>query len=300
MNAIDLQIQTTASDGKHAPRELVKVAKEQGLSAISITDHDTVGGVLEALEAGKEFGIKVIPGIEMSVEENDAHILGYGINYENKALLGALKSAQESRREGAKKIVQNFKDAGFAIEWADVEKSAGGTVTSPHIVYEILRRPENKEKLGSVSTKHDFYDTFLFRGSPFWVKRFHISAKDAINLIHEANGAAVWSHPVLCFPGNYEALENFLKQLIEWGLDGVEAFNPSHTEDDTEFIQNMALKYKLLTTAGSDLHDIGKHAPNERGLHSADTVGDFETYGFSIEGVMPVLEAALAKRGGKS
>lgn len=302
MNTFDLQIQTTASDGKHSPQECVKMAAEQGLRVIAITDHDTVGGVEEALRAGGELGIRVISGIEVSVEEHGAHILGFGIDYKNSELLAHSEEAKQRRVEGAQKMVENLKNAGFVVEWGGVLKEAvGGVVARPHIARAILNRPENQEKLGGASTVHEFIEKFLGDESPYFVKRSHIAAKDAITLIHEAGGVAVWSHPAIHFQNSYDDLENFLKELIDWGIDGVEVFTPSHSEDDVEFLLGLVEKYKILKTAGSDFHEKGqekKAVPTEQGvveLRSADDVGDYPTYGFSAEGIIEALDGAIQK-----
>lgn len=310
MNTFDLQIQSTASDGKHSPREIVKMAQELGLQVIAITDHDTIGGVSEALMAGGEMEVRVIPGIEMSVEEHNAHILGYGVDYKNERLLEELEKFRQGRIEGARAMLENLKkNEGFVVEWEDVLKEAtGGLVARPHLVRAIMNRPENKEKLGAASTMHDFFAKYLTDDNPNYVKRTHISAKDAIALIRGAGGIAVWSHPAIHFRGketrgaasisqtDYDALENFLKELINWGLAGVEVFNPSHTEDDMEFLQSTAVKYNLLRTAGSDFHEKGDHpADPVSGLHSARTLGDYETYGFPTDDIVLKLDEAISK-----
>ena len=307
-NKFDLQIQSTASDGKHSPREILAMAKQEGLELIALTDHDTVGGVTQALAAGEELGIHVIPGIEISVEEKGTHILGYGIDYQNGELLLRLEESRKGRIEGAKKMAENLKNIGFMVEWDDILKEAtGGVVARPHIARAILNRSENKEKLGAVFSVHDFIETYLFNESPNYVHRTHISARDAIWLIHEAGGVAVWSHPAVHFrpresrnesaqPTDYEALENLLKDLISWGIDGVEVFNPSHTEDDTEFIQSLSAKYGLLRTAGSDFHEKGVSARSPDGLHAAEHLGDYETYGFPTEDIPGKLAEVVGKR----
>lgn len=289
------------------------MAAEQGLRVIAITDHDTVGGVEEALKAGEEFKIRVIPGIEISVEEHGAHILGFGIDHNDPKLLEYCEEARRRRVEGARKMVENLKNAGFVVEWNDVlNEAADGVVARPHIARAILNRSENKEKLGGASTVHEFIEKFLGNESPYYVKRSHIAAKDAIVLIHEAGGVAVWSHPAIHFhmvPGgedgaerNYEGLEKFLNDLRGWSIDGMEVFTPSHAEDDVEFIQGLIQKFNLLRTAGSDFHEKGqdkKAAPTEQGvveLRSAAYVGDYPTYGFSTEDIIPKLDEAMRRR----
>lgn len=275
------------------------MAKKGGVAVISITDHDTMGGVPEALRAADEFGVRVIPGIEMSVEEHGAHILGYGINWQNETLLAELEKAKQSRIEGAKKMVELLKkNEGFAIEWEDVLRGAvdSSVVTRPHIVRAIMVRPENKEKLEGM-TMHDFFEKYFADDGPNYVPRAHISVKDAIALLHGAGGVAVWSHPVIPdFRGNYEGLEKFLKELVSWGIDGLEVFNPAHTEDDIEFLYGLAGKYNKIITAGSDFHEIGKHHRSPEGLHSAEKIGDYETYGFPTDDIITKLDAAMENR----
>ena len=294
-NKFDLQIHSTASDGKYAPAEIIEIAQRNSLEVISLTDHDTVGGLVEAVSRGEKSGVRVIPGIEMSVEDKDVHILGYGIDYRNIELLTKLEEFKQSRIEGAKKMTENLKNAGFVVEWADVLKEVTGSVVArPHIARAILNRPENKEKLGSISTVHEFIEVYLVPGLPCYFRRSHISAKDAIDLIHKVGGVAVWSHPALHFSGDYEALEKFLNQMIERGLDGVEVFTSAHAEDDTEFVYGMSEKYKILRTAGSDFHAEGR--PAEGSNFGASGLGDYKTYDFSTEDIIPKLDEAIEKR----
>ena len=302
-NTFDLQIQSTASDGTHTSVEIVGMAADLGLIVIALTDHDTVAGVDEAMAAGSAQGIRVIPGIEISVEERGAHLLGYGIDQRDTGLLDALEQSKQGRIEGAKKIVENLKAAGFAIEWDDVlAQATGDVVARPHVARAILGRAENRVRLGAITTSHEFIEKYLTDESPYYVRRSHIGAKDAIALIHGAGGVAVWSHPALHFRGlsgqdDPEGLEQFLQELIAWGIDGVEVFNPSQTEDDVEFLQCLAAKYKLLRTAGSDFHEAGDHAADPgSGLHAARTLGDFETYGFATDDIIAKLDEAIGRR----
>ena len=297
MNTFDLQIQSTASDGKHTPSEIMGMARESHLAVIALTDHDTVAGVEEAIRAGTEQGVRVIPGIEISAEERGVHILGYGIDWHNAGLLEELEKSKQGRMAGAKKMAENLKAAGFAIEWEDVAAQATGAVIArPHLARAVLSRAENKEKLGSITSTHDFIEKYLTDDNPNYVRRTHIGGNDAIALIHGAGGVAVWSHPVVHFEGNYEELENFLRELTAWGIDGLEVFNPSHTEDDAEFINGLAVKYHLLRTAGSDFHEKGDHAADARGLHSARTLADYETYGFSTDDIIQRLDDAIRNK----
>ena len=298
MNTFGLQIQSSASDGKHAPKEIIVMAGECGVQTLAMTDHDTVGGIEEAVEAGGKAGIRVIPGVEISVEEHGLHILGFGIDEKHAALLTAFEEAHKGRIEGAKKMVENLRQAGFAVEWSDVEKEAtGGVVARPHIARAIMSRPENKGKLGAISNVHEFIRAHLTDENPNYVKRAHISARDAIALIHGAGGVAVWSHPAIHFLEDPDGLEKCLRELLDGGLDGIEAFNPSHREDDAEYLEGISSRYALLRTGGSDFHEAGDHAPDPKtGLHAARFIGDFETYGFSTEDILPRLDEAMSRR----
>ncbi|OGZ97723.1 MAG: hypothetical protein A3J10_00740 [Candidatus Sungbacteria bacterium RIFCSPLOWO2_02_FULL_54_10] len=294
----DLQIQSTASDGKHTPTEIVSMARDLGIGVIAMTDHDTINGVAETLGAGARAGVRVIGGIEMSVEDRGAHMLGFGVDHTHAVLLERLALFQQARVEGAKQMVRNLAAAGFAVTWEDVERQASGTVARPHIARAVLARPENRESIGDIATSHDFIEKFLTDDSPYYVRRAHISAPDAIALIHTAGGVAVWSHPAIHFSGDQEGLEVFLKDLIGWGIEGMEVFSPAHTEDDAEFLHALAGKYGILRTGGSDFHEKGDHHADARGLHAARTLGDFETYGFPADDMVEKLDAALtASRG---
>lgn len=296
MNTFDLQIQSTASDGRHAPAEIVVMARKRGLEVIAITDHDTVAGVEEGIGAGEKEGVRVIPGIEISVEEGGSHILGYGIDVKNAGLLSSLEESRQGRLEGAKKMVENLKRAGFAVEWEDVAREATGAVVArPHLARAVLKHPENAAKLGGIASTHDFIEKYLTDENPNYVRRAHISARDAMALIHGAGGVAVWSHPAIRFENDPEGLEKFLQEFIGWGMDGVEVLNPSHIEDDAEMMNALAKKYRILRTAGSDFHEEKTSARDSRGLHSAEFVGDYETHGFPVGDIIPRLDEAIGR-----
>ena len=288
MNTIDLQVHSTASDGRHAPEEVVRMAKESGVNTIALTDHDTIKGLEAALRGGEVEDVKVIPGIEISVEDHGAHILGYGIDWKNPELLASLEQSEQDRIKSAKKTLENLKQLGFVVEWEDVlRETTGSVIGRPHISRAVLHRPENKAKLGSISTVGDFIQSYLLEDSPHYNKRRHTNFSEAIKLIHGAGGVVVWSHPVLHFRNNYDGLEKFLGELCEMGLDGLEVFTSAHSEDEAEFVQNLAIAKNLLRTAGSDFHEANS---------ATAKIGGYETYGFSTEDIMPKLEEAISKR----
>lgn len=297
-NTFDLQIQSSASDGKHSPTAIIAMARERGVAIIALTDHDTTDGVVEAQSAaGRDASVRVIAGIELSVEEHGLHILGYGIEINNNALQNALAIARKERLLGAQQMVENLQRAGFVVEWDDVLRQAQGSVVArPHLARAALSRVENKEKLKDIATAHDFITRYLSDASPSYVHRAHIAARDAIALIRGAGGVAVWSHPAIHFADQHEECAKMLEQLITWGLEGIEVFNPSHTEDDVEYLASLALRFSLLQTAGSDFHEQGEHPTHANGLHAARHVGDYETYGFSVVDIIPQLDNAMKAR----
>lgn len=300
IHPIDLQIQTTASDGKHAPAECVAMAHANGVHTIAITDHDTVAGVAEALAAGHELGVRVIPGIEISIQEHGMHLLGLGVDTGNEALGAAMARAAANRLAAARQMTENFRADGWAIEWEDVlrEAAVAALVTRPHLVSAIMKRPENRGRLAGVATKHDFFEKFFQDTSPYYVRASTINPPDAIRLVREAGGVAVWSHPPIPdFAGDCAGLESFLKELIAHGLDGIELFGPFLTETDMACLETLAARYHLITTAGSDFHEA-YHPAGTAWPRSASTVGEYPTFGrtLDVEGMIAALDAVLARR----
>ena len=297
---IDYQIQTTASDGKFSPRECVRMAKENSLVSIAITDHDTVDGVAEGLEAGEEFGVEVIPGIEISCDEgpHSIHILGLGIDHMNARLLEKLHELYWWRENRAKDFVDKLKEFGFAVKYEDVRKRAAGVVARPHIADAVMENPANKEKLEreGIKVKQDFFTHYIADGAKAYVRSTPFPAEEAISLIHQAGGIAIWSHPTIPMQ-DYELVEETLGKFISWGLDGIEVAG-DFTADDTEFLQGLAVKYKVLKSVGSDFHD--KTVRADRPEDGAKKIGGYKTFGYSIEGIRESLLAAIEKRRAES
>lgn len=278
------------------------MAHEAGVFLMALTDHDAVSGIDKAFAAAESLGVRLIPGIELSVEERGAHILGYGIDSRDPELILVVEDLRKGRAQAAQKTVQNLKKAGFTVDWEDVAREArGAVIVRPHIARAVLNRAENRERLGDIKTSHDFIGTYISNENPLYVSPAHISARAAIALIRKIGGVAVWSHPAIHFYRgselNEEALESFLRSLIDWRIEGVEVLNASHTKRDAEFVESLARKYQLLRTAGSDFHEKGPHARDPKtGLRSAERPGDYPTYGLSTDDIVPRLEQAIESR----
>ncbi|MBU6415237.1 PHP domain-containing protein [Patescibacteria group bacterium] len=306
MNSIDLQIHSTKSDGAYAPADLVKMAQGANIRTIALTDHDTIDGAWEAIVAGKEQGVQVIPGIEITCAfmEREFHMLGFGIDYHHQELLERLKEFQEARKRKTEKIIEKLREAGFRISFEDVLRYAAGTITRPAIAEAALKNPENAARLGGISTIHDFINEYLVSGKPTYVERRRpVEVKDAIGLIHSAGGVSVWSHPAIHFnsvrnkasygvQGDYKKLEEILKIFIAYDLDGMECFHPDYSEDDAELLNVLAGKYGLLRTAGSDFHRNDETGKKE----GAPELAYYQTFDFSLDDIVPNLEAAILRR----
>lgn len=262
---IDLHTHSTASDGALTPKELVKKAKRTGLSALAITDHDQVGGVDEGLETGKEFQLEVIPGIEITSYLNikqkscEFHILGYFIDYNNKALLDYLKKVNKGRVERAKKMVNALSKMGFDIDWTAVRIKAQGAVGRPHIAKAVMEAEKNLQKLekdfGYMPTVSDFIGEYLVSGKPAYFEKWACNPQQAVSLIKKCKGVPVLAHPCYDIP---EGNEKLIKKFKKWGIIGLEAIYPykniQASKEKSKYFTKMAEKYNLLITGGSDYH----------------------------------------------
>jgi len=246
---IDLHAHTTASDGDRSPTELVQLAKELGLEAIAITDHDTVEGVEEALEAGRKYGIEVVPGIEISavVDKGQCHLLGYFVDPTDAQLrerLGVLRAARDARNRA---LVERLNQMGIPVTLQAVAQEAQG---------ELLARPHFAKvmvKLGVVSSVQEAFDRYLGDGVLPGISKEKLPPEEAIALIHQTGGVAVLAHPNN-LKRSPEAIEERIRSYQAMGLDGIEARYNAHTPEDTARYLALAERLGLLTTGGSDFH----------------------------------------------
>lgn len=246
---------TLASDGVLSATELIESAVKNGLSGIAITDHDTVESLAEGKEASKNHkDFWFLPGIEFSTEINnvEVHLLGYGINETDSGLLALLDQLKESRNTRASKMVRKLSDLGFNIDQDQVEKMTGeGIVGRLHIARAMVDS-------GGVSSVQDAFQHYLTQGQPAYVPRFKLEPIEVIRLIHRLGGVSVLAHPGLLQD------DSMIIGLIEAGLMGIEAYYPSHTDEETQRYLRLAFKHQLLTTGGSDFH-----APPSSGIRSS-------------------------------
>lgn len=254
----DLHIHTSASDGSYSPTEIVDLAKKQGLRAIAITDHDTIEGNKEAITAGRDRGVEVIPGVEISVEWNriPIHILGYYIDWENNKLALQLKRLVVFREERNPQIVKKLNLLGVRLSYDEVKRVAGeGTVGRPHFAQVLVEK-------GYVKNEDQAFNKYLKRGASAYVEKKRLDPQEGIHLIKDAGGIAVLAHPFTTDGIVDREMEQFICRFRQLGIEGIEALYPLHTHQQTLQLQEIAKKYKLLITGGTDFH--GKQKPHVR------------------------------------
>lgn len=253
MKRIDLHTHTTASDGTLSPTELVRLARGAGLAAVAVTDHDTVDGLGEALEAGRALGLEVVPGIEISAEfqPGTMHMLGYFIQPDRPVFAEKLRVLQEARRDRNPIIAEKLNALGLAVTMDEVRAAAGGEqVGRPNFARVLLDK-------GYVSSMGEAFDRYLTKGGPAYVDKFRLSPADSVELIHQAGGLAVLAHPFTLGLGE-QVLETFVADLAACGLDGLEVYYPEHDPDQTRACLELAARHGLAVTGGSDFHGDNK------------------------------------------
>src|SRR4030043_866637 len=255
MGYVDLHLHTTASDGVKSPSEIVRYAKSKGLQAISITDHDTIGGLEEGLAEGDRIGFEVIPGIEISAVHSPGsmHLLGYFINIHHPRLSERLKYLQRAREERNPRMVEKLNWLGVNITYEEVVRaSGGGQVGRPHFAQVLIEK-------GYVRNVQEAFDRFLKKGASAYVEKMRFSAEESIQFINEANGVAVLAHPNTLQLNGYSELENLILRLVKTGLRGIEAYYPEHSALEVAQYKTLAERHGLLVTGGTDYHGIEKN-----------------------------------------
>ena len=254
MGNVDLHLHTTASDGVRTPSEIVNYAKDKGLQAIAITDHDTIEGLDEGLSEGDRIGFEVIPGVEISAEHSPGsmHLLGYLLDIHHPLLKGKLNYLQKARAERNPKIIENLNRLGVRINYEEVVKaSGGGQVGRPHFAQVLLEK-------GYVRSFQEAFDRFLGKRAPAYVDKIRFKAKEAISFIREAGGVAVLAHPKTLGMSDFIALERIVFELMEAGLKGMEVYYPEHSSLEVAQFKALAERCGLLMTGGTDYHGIEK------------------------------------------
>jgi len=246
---VDLHVHSTASDGTRAPDDVVREAKRVGLTAIALTDHDTLDGIAAATATGAALGVRVVPGIELSAVEGDAetHILGLHLS-DTGQLDSQLVALREMRRGRAERIVVRLNELGVRIEMAAVlEQAGGGAIGRPHVARAMIAE-------GWAVDFRDAFDRYLGSGRPAYIPKERLSAADAIAAIHSAGGLAILAHPSQS--GTRDRIEAFARA----GIDGVEVRHPSHSPEDVARLTALVDFFGLVPSGGSDWHGASEGA----------------------------------------
>ena len=276
----DLQSHSTNSDGALAAAEVVRRAAEAGVQLLALSDHDTIGGVAEAIAAGAEHGVRIVPAVEISAVDATAavarelHILGYGVDHTGPALTERLEEFLADREKRTLRMRDALREVGFALDEAELEAriAAGRPIGRPHLAAAVLGAPANAERLREegIDDVGSLIRGYLIEGRPAFRLRETPTVAEAIEAIHEAGGVAVWAHPFWDISDPDEVLEA-IARFQALGIDGVEAFYITHTRENTELLAARCAELGLLSTGSADFH-----GPENRQFHSFMA---FDTYG---------------------
>ncbi len=250
---IDLHIHSTHSDGSFTPAELVEEAKRVGVSAIALTDHDSINGITEITRSGEECGMETIPGVELSTEYGTAeiHVVGLFIDPDNEALKEQIRMFVDNRNNRNVKMIDKLREKGFDITADAVyERNPGAVIARPHIARYLV-------ETGQAKDVQSVFDEYIAQGKCCYVERYKITPVEAVKLIHDAGGIAVLAHPCL-YKIPRETLLTLISEMKEGGLDGIEALYGRNEGNDEEEYCQIAQDFDLLLSGGSDFHGASK------------------------------------------
>jgi len=247
----DLHLHTYFSDGTYSPEELVAQAQRQDLQAVALTDHDTVEGCPRTAAACLAVAIEFIPGTELTAEQDghEIHILGYGIDLENRKFLNEIGKFQTVRQNRIREMVQRLNQINVPLQAEAVFALANCRAPGrPHVARALVQA-------GLVGSLDEAFERFLKKNRPAWVPKFKMSASNATELIHQSGGVAVMAHPGL------NRSDEVIPAMVETGLDGIECFHTKHSASMAEHYLQIAERFRLLVTGGSDCHGLSKGRP---------------------------------------
>ena len=251
MKFADLHLHTQFSDGTFTPEELAGHGARLGFAALALTDHDTVEGCARMAAACAAAGIEFIPGAELTAEHNDMelHVLGYFLDTQNQKLLAEIAKFQAVRQNRIREMVARINELGMPFEADSVFALANcRSPGRPHVARALV-------KAGLVASLDEAFERFLKKNRPAWVPKAKVSALEGIDLIHQAGGLAVMAHPGL------NRTDEVIPALVDAGLDGIECFHTKHSTATSGRYLEIAGKFNLLVTGGSDCHGFSKGRP---------------------------------------
>ena len=255
----DLHTHSVRSDGHHTPSEVVAMAHAAGLAGMALTDHDTGDGIVEALAAGEEHGLEVVPGTEFSAELDgrSVHVLAYWHDHTEPVLAAELARLRDARTARARLIVGNLNALGVPVTFEQVVRIAGDApIGRPHLAQAVV-------EVGACADEREVFDRYLADGGPADAPKHAVDPVRAVELLRGAGGVVVLAHPALfgARDGGEEIPAQVLGDMVDAGLAGVEARHPAHTAGATERWTALAGRYGLIVTAGSDHHGGEREVP---------------------------------------
>jgi predicted metal-dependent phosphoesterase TrpH len=260
---IDLHTHSNASDGSLSPGELIQKAVQEGLSAIAVTDHDTIDGLCDARKESEIRGIRFIPGVELEIDwegEGEFHLLGLGLGRPTGDFLGALEELSRRRERRNREILDRMLELGVEADYEEVRALSGGhSVGRPHFADLLVKRK-------IVKNREQAFARYLGRGRPFYVPKTGIGFCRAAELVKASGGLPILAHPLSLYIA-WSRLPGFVKNLADQGLAGLEAWHPAAKPRSCKRLEELARSLGLYVTAGSDYH--GPVRPDRRLGHTA-------------------------------
>lgn len=258
MQYIDLHVHSCYSDGTMTPKELVDLAIDSNLVAMALTDHDTVDGVAEALDAARDKNIRVIPGVELSCEhtispsrKKEIHILGYNLDYTQPELVKTLSEVAKERDNRNRQMCENLNAAGFPIDYESLTARFEGTIlTRAHFARFLMEK-------GAIPSIDFAFKKILAQDGPYFVSRKYLTPQSGIELIKKAGGMPVLAHPLL-YKMSVTELHQLLTEAKSYGLLGIEAMYSRNRGNDEAFVRKLAQDFGLFITGGTDFHGTNK------------------------------------------
>ncbi len=247
----DFHVHTNASDGVYTPAQVMRLAQQANVTMVAVTDHDTLNGLAQAVQAAQELNIAFLPGVEISTEGDvEVHILGYGADPQNQRLRALFDRQGQERIERAKKMGEKLAALGYPLDMEEVLSSAGSSIGRPHLARALVAT-------GAVSSVQEAFERFLGSRCPAYVPRERLAASEAISMLREEDAVPVLAHPAL-IPWPMERLLPLLKVWQDAGLMGIEVYHPANRGTYTSW-DRLVREHSMLVTGGSDFHDGISH-----------------------------------------
>jgi predicted metal-dependent phosphoesterase TrpH len=249
MKLIDLHTHSSASDGSFTPSEILEHAYEIGLSAVALTDHDTLSGIEEFLESSKKYkGLEAIPGVEISVgfRSKEVHIVGLFVDYTSESLNELLCEIRKNRNARNERIVEKLQEMGYDVTLQELLDVAGGDSIGRPLLAKILIQKKYFSEVQEV------FDKCLKRGAPAYVQRVLPDPEKAIGEIHKAGGIAIWAHPLHRSSNDRNLMRKVLREIKN--IDAIEAYYPSFTPTQTKAVMEVAKEFDIPLSGGTDFH----------------------------------------------